>query len=85
MYTHVHEDTISLVVSPTLIWVQYVCVCMCVLGEGEGGGGEDDDAHHYYKLVVMDILESERIFVQDLNVSVVRPASLTSNLYRSYF
>ena len=30
----------------------------------------EDDVHHYHRLVVQDILESERAYVKDLNVRV---------------
>jgi hypothetical protein len=33
-----------------------------------GDGGAEDDAHHYHRLVVLDILESEKVYVQDLKV-----------------
>ena len=33
-------------------------------------GSIEDDPHHYHRLVVQDILASERAYVQDLNVSV---------------
>ena len=48
----------------------YMCVLMvCVCVEGvEANAALEDDAHHYHKLVVLDILESERSFVHDLNV-----------------
>lgn len=47
------------------------------LSDSDGGtGGAEDDAHHYHKLVVLDLLESERAYVQDLNVcGVPRPPS----------
>ncbi len=33
-----------------------------------GSADPEDDAHHYYRLVVQDILESERVYVQDIEV-----------------
>lgn len=42
-----------------------------LLPDGDGGpGGAEDDANHYHKLVVLDILESERAYVQDLEVCI---------------